>query len=346
MAELTKNAFREHLRRRELAPVYVLYGSETRLRDLGARTLADFAFGEGDLQDFNRDEFSLASADVRDALAAAEQLPMMSARRVVLVKDVRISASSAKDTLKEEAESSLAAYLKQPSPTSVVIFVADEFNGNRKLTKLLKATAVTVDFAPLTDRELAERAGAQIRAAGADINSADLQMLVERVGPDAQRLENEVEKLLAAVLPEKVITADLITSLIAYKREMDNFRLTNLLVSGDRKNAMRAMKKMFDDGAEPLAILGTISYNFRKLLIAKDMMERGAPSAEVHRAAGVRPPRDEFLAAARRTDTAKLIDAIERIAAADLAIKTSMGGGGPKGSRMQLEMLACAIVAE
>lgn len=344
MSELTKNEFRVHLRSRNFAPVYVLFGAETHLRDLAVRTLTNFAFAEGDMQDFNRDEFSLLSADIRDALAAAEQLPMMSTRRVVVITDVRISASGAKDTLKEEAESVLAAYLKQPSPTSLVIFVADELNRNRKLGKLLKSTAVTVDFRELTDNELSKRAAEQMRSAGADISAADLRMIVERVGADARRLENEVSKLISAALPKKIITAELIETMIAYKREMNNFDLTNLLVSGDRKKAMQAMQKIFDDGAQPLMILGSIAYNYRKLLLAKELMERGVSRNELTGALKMQPGSEEpLVAAARRTDKSRLLHAIARIAETDLAIKTSLSGGGPQGSRMQLEMLACEL---
>jgi DNA-binding MurR/RpiR family transcriptional regulator len=52
---------------------------------------------------------------------------------------------------------------------------------------------------------------------------------------------------------------------------------------------------------------------------------------------------DAFLAAARRIETRKIARAIERIAETDLAIKTSVGGSGAVGSRMQLEMLVCEL---
>jgi hypothetical protein len=34
---------------------------------------------------------------------------------------------------------------------------------------------------------------------------------------------------------------------------------------------------------------------------------------------------------------------MKRVAETDLAIKTSVGGGGPAGSRLQLEMLVCEM---
>src|SRR6476659_6528531 len=108
MAVLTRVDLREQLRQRQIAPVYTLFGAETHLRDLAAKTIADFYFAEGDLRDFNETTFSLTTGDdVQRALAAAEQLPMMAQRRVVKIVDVRISASGYRDTVTEDSEPAL-----------------------------------------------------------------------------------------------------------------------------------------------------------------------------------------------------------------------------------------------
>jgi DNA polymerase III delta subunit len=53
---------------------------------------------------------------------------------------------------------------------------------------------------------------------------------------------------------------------------------------------------------------------------------------------------EDFLATARRTNSAKLIKILQRAAETDLAIKTSKGGGGNVGSRLQLEMFVSEIL--
>ena len=74
------------------------------------------------------------------------------------------------------------------------------------------------------------------------------------------------------------------------------------------------------------------------------MMERGVDRREIANTVKLRyNDQEPFLAAARRTDTKKLVSAIRRLAKTDLAIKTSMGGGGPIGARMQIEMLVCEL---
>ena len=102
MAVLTREDLRNQLKRRELRPVYLLFGPETYLRDIALKTICDLSFTEGCARDFNETVFSLNSdGNLASALGAAEQLPMMAQRRLVCVTDVRISSTGAKDTLRE-----------------------------------------------------------------------------------------------------------------------------------------------------------------------------------------------------------------------------------------------------
>lgn len=342
---LTREDLRNQLRRREIAPVYVLYGGETYLRDIAAKTIADLTFVEGELRDFNETEFSLnVEGNLRSALAAAEQLPMMARRRVVRVCDVRVGAASNRDTLKEDDEAALSSYLANPADSAVVIFVADELNGVRKMGKILREKAVAVEFKPLEDAELMKWARDKVTEAGSTIDERTLRHLIALIGPDVRRLTVEIEKLVTAALPQKNVSLELIDSLVPNTREIDNFQLTDQLLSGNKDKALQVMKKILDDGAEPLMLLGLLSYNFRRLLMAKDMMEQGMPRPEVAKVLRMRySDQEHFLAAARRAGTAKLKDVLQRLAKTDLAIKTSVGGGGPQGSRMQIEMLICEL---
>ena len=342
---ISREELKSQLKRREIAPVYLLFGPETNLRDIAAKTIRNLSFSPGELRDFNESFFSLNNENnLERALAAAEQLPMMAARRVITITDIRISASGHRDTVIEDDEPALDAYLSDPSPHSVVIFIADELNGNRKMSRLLKAKTMAVDFAPLDDKSLTELAVGKIREAGAEISQADLRRLIARIGPDVHRLTNEINKLSAAAMPGGVITGELIDVLVPNTRETSNFDLTDHLVAGRKAQALATLRKILDDGAEPLALLGLISYNYRRLLMAKDMMERGADRREVASVAKLRySDQEPFLAAARRADSLRLSRAVQSLAKTDVAIKNSIGGSGPVGARLQIEMLVCEL---
>src|SRR4030095_3311474 len=136
------------LKQGEINPLYLLFGPETLLRDIAARAITDAALKDSLLREFNETSFSLTSSDVQQALAAAEQLPMMSPRRVVLIKDFA--------KLKESDEESLIRYLGRPADSSVFIVVADDLDKRRKLTKTLLDVCWAIDFARLRDEELRE----------------------------------------------------------------------------------------------------------------------------------------------------------------------------------------------
>ena len=104
---------------------------------------------------------------------------------------------------------------------------------------------------------------------------------------------------------------------------------------------LRRCGGLLDDGAEPVMLIGLIASNYHRLALAKELMTRGATKEEVFRL--VQMPyskREDFLATARRTDSAYFAQRLRRIAAADLAIKTSQAT-----PRLQLEMLICELAA-
>lgn len=347
MAALTREQLWNQLKSGEILPVYVLFGVETQLRDKAVKAIADMCFGEGDLRDFNEDEFSLNSEEnLQRAFAAANQLPMMASRRVIRVMDVRVTAGGKNDTVKEEHEPILRAYLENPSPTSTVIFVADDLNGVKKMAKLLRAQAGAVEFSILDDEELAKVARRGFSDNGIKIDESALRYLVSIVGPNVRRLTTEVEKLSAAAMPEAVVNADLIEALVPNTREVTNFALTDQIVRKNKARALSVLHKILDDGAEPVMLLGLISYNFRRLLMVADMMSRGMDRREVARVMNLRySDQEDFLKAARQIGAHKLAHALKRIAETDIALKSSLGGGGPAGSRMQIEMLVCELAA-
>jgi DNA polymerase-3 subunit delta len=181
---------------------------------------------------------------------------------------------------------------------------------------------------------------------GFQIDEPALRQLIELVGANLRRLTNEIQKLCAAAMPSKIISFDLVDALVPNTNQLTNFALTDAIVSGRGNRALAVLKKVLDDGAEPVALLGLISYNFRRLLMAKEVMGRGVDRREVGNILRMRyREQEDFLAAARRADRDELIKVFDRLRETDLAMKTSLGGGGDQGTRMQIEVLVCEIAA-
>jgi DNA polymerase-3 subunit delta len=342
MNVLNRDELRNQLKKREFAPVYLLFGAETYLRDLAAKTITELILADSTLREFNETEFSLGNFEqLQYALASAEQIPMISSYRVILITDVIVSANSKKDTLYEEDEDILIRYLNNPAKTSVVIFLADEIDKRRKISKLLLTKCVAVEFAELNDNELFDWAKSKLKDLNTQADERALRHLVALVGNNVRRLTTEIEKLSVAALPDTLITFELVESLVPNSRELSNFELTDYLLSKNKVRALEILKKILDDGAEPLMLLGLIANNFHRLLLSKELMGQGVERREVARIMKLPYGKQEdFLATARRADSVKLTKILQRIFETDLAIKTSQGT-----PRLQIEMLVCELAS-
>ena len=330
MSLVSREELRRAVKAKEIASLYLLFGAESYLRDRAAHAISETALRDAPLREFNETSYSLSGTDVQQAIATAEQLPMMASRRVVRIADF--------SKLREADEEALMRYLARPAESSIVIFIADDLDKRRKLTKMMIEACVAVEFAPLNDTELVKWARGHLKELKVEADERTLHQIIALVGSNVRMLSNELDKLGTAALGTGLITMEMVETLVGRSRELSNFELTDHLIARNRQRALQTLQRLLDDGVEPLMLIGLIASNYHRLALAKELMSRGAPNPEVYRQVGIFGKREEFLATARRSDASKLARSIKRIAEADLAIKTSQAT-----PRLQLEMLVCEL---
>jgi DNA polymerase III subunit delta len=332
MNTATRADLQRSLKQDQVEPLYLLVGCEGYLRDESAREITDTALRETLLREFNETTFSLLSSAAQSAIAAAEQLPMMSSRRVVQIKDF--------GKVREGDEEVLIRYLKNPSPSSVVIFNAADLDKRRGLTKALLEYCLVVDFPALKDGEAMKWIKARLKELKITAEDEALSDLIMLVGTDVQTLQSELDKLASAAGESKRITLAMVEDLIGRSRELSNFELGDQLLSRNRKAALETLHRLLEGGAEPYMLIGVLAGNFHKLALAKDALSRGS-TADVFKAVSM-PffKRDAFINTLRRSDADRIAHGLKLIAAADLAIKTSQAT-----PRLQVEMLVCELAS-
>jgi DNA polymerase-3 subunit delta len=339
MKTLTRQDLRNQLIKKEIAPIYLLFGEETFLRDLAAKTISHIVLKDSSLRGFNESEISLNDAEIIHAIATAKQVPMVDLQRVIRVTNICISTNKQKNNLKEEDEPTLNSYFSNPSNSSVVIFIADELDKRLKMSKVLLNNCLSFEFTTLEDGELIKWVKDKLVELKTTADEKALRHIIGLVGNDLRKLTLELEKLSIASLPESIITYELVESLVPNSREISNFDLADYLLAKNKTRSLQVLKKILDDGAEPLMLLGLLFYNFHRLFLAKEMMIEGIERTEVSRV--MRLPynkQQNFLETARRTDREKFKWILKRIAETDQAIKTSIAT-----PRLQIEMLICEL---
>ncbi|HEX9629269.1 MAG TPA: DNA polymerase III subunit delta [Pyrinomonadaceae bacterium] len=335
MTSLTRPQLDASLKAGRIEPLYLLTGCETYLREAAARKITDTALAGTLLREFNESSFSLLSDSATAAISSAQQLPMMSERIVVRIREFA--------KLREADEEVIIRYLNAPSPSSVVIFIADDLDKRKKLTRTLLSTCTVIDFSAVKDAEAKAWARNRLKDLKTSADDRVLTEIVRLVGTDLQTLNSELEKLAAAAIETRTITMEMVDDLISHSRELSNFELGDQLIAGDRARALMTLHHLLEDNVAPVMLIGLIASNYHRLALAKELMKQGRKDEASRLVYGSYEKKDAFFNTLQRRDAAGIARDIKLIADADLAVKTSLAGGGPKGAKLQLEMLICAL---
>jgi DNA polymerase-3 subunit delta len=276
-AGLSPSEFETRLADGHIDPLYLFLGPERLLKREAIERLVgtvDEAF-----RVFNVDTVSAAEREFGEILDLARQVPMMSPRRLVVI--------SHPESIKEGAQDALEEYLKSPSDQAVVVFDADALDQRRKTSTALSKACTVVRFDPLSEAEAIRWVEARARARGVTFDKQAIGALVDLAGADLTRLAVEVDKLVAHAGGRAVGLAA-VQALVVRSREHEVWDLTDAIVARDRKRALRVLTRQLDAGEEPLGLLAMLASTYRKMLIAKELMERHAPAAEVQAAVKLR----------------------------------------------------------
>lgn len=313
-----------------LAPLYLIYGAEAYLQREALRLLK-CAVIEPETEALNYSEVSVSSLGMLEVLAQAEQYPMFGARRMVVVRDF--------DKVDDSELEALKNYLKNPQPTTTLVFQAESVDKRRSVTTALMKTCEVYEMSTLKEREVSEWASAYARRAGYTLSPSVAGLLVAVTGVDLYVVRNEVEKLMTLLGRPGSISAEQIEQLVPRSREHSNFELADALVAREQKRAVRLAARLLADGAEPLMLLAVVTRTLRQLLVAQELMAARLSAADIAKEIGVPPFKiTEFLTGARKWDSGKLERGLRRGAEVDDAIKNSVGK-----PELQLEIYLCKV---
>ncbi len=316
---LSFDEFRRSIKEGSVEPLYLFVGEEQYLQERAQRLLANTLDEAGRI--FNFSVFSIGDGSAGGRVTAwtvietANQLPMMSARRIVVVRDF--------DKIKDDENELILEYLKKPSLTSTVIFQAVSLDQRRKLTSALMKTCTVVAFERLTEQQASRWAEEFLKRRGCRIEPNALGHLIGLVGTRLNRLSNELEKL-AIYAGGGFINNAVVEALVPRAREHTSWELWDAIIERNRSRALKLMERLLEDGSEPLVILGALAGLYRRMLSAKELMLKRASTEEVNKATGRYGRNAEvFNARVLRTPREEIAHGLRRIAEVDNSIKNS-----------------------
>jgi DNA polymerase-3 subunit delta len=304
----------------DLKPVYLIYGSEELLLERAVKRLRDRLAAVADL-DFNLEAFDGSSTSADAILGAANTMPFMSDRRLVIVHGV--------DKLEASDLESLAAYARDPAPSTCLVLVATKIARNSKLYRAVAANGVAYEYAAPKRSEYAGEVVKMLQSRGKRISHSAAQSLVERVGRDLLRLDTEAGKLAAYVGDTGVISEEDVSQAVAAGAAASVFELTDAVGERDTRLALQLLVRLMDGGESPLGIHAMLTRHVRALVGARALGERGMGPEALAAELGMAPWLARNAAhQASHFEPAELARAIAGLADAEEQMKTSAADAG------------------
>ncbi len=123
---------------------------------------------------------------------------------------------------------------------------------------------------------------------GAKINLDALDLLLNYAGSDLWRLSEEIKKL-ANYKVGGVIKKDDVELQVRPRIELDIFKTIDALAAKNKPAALALLHKHLNSGEVPLYLLSMIAYQFKNLLIVKELAQKGLMYASIVNKSGLHP---------------------------------------------------------
>jgi DNA polymerase-3 subunit delta len=343
MARASTEDLLARLKKGTAIPAILLLGEEPYLRDACRAQLID-AFVDPASRAWALSRYSAERGETQQALEQAQTLPMLATKQVVFLEDVQ-GLEELGDKKRDAALEQLEHYFQDPAPFTVLVLEASKLDQRMKLGKLLLEKTLAVDVglgdnpeerlrtAVRLAREMAEKEAVTFEKGAAED-------LAEFVSADLQRLKTEITKLATYLGSRKEIRRADVATMVISEKTTTVWELANLLANHQSRTALEFLDRLLREGEPPLAILGAITWMYRKIVEASEV--RGATNGwQAARALAMRPEQAEIaLQAARKIPKQKLLAGLESLQYADDRLKR-----GSEDARAVMEFLLAGLAA-
>ena len=269
------NEFYKAISGDQLKPVYLFVGPEEYIKREALQNLRQKLLPPG-LEALN--EVTLEGVTAQQITDAAETMPMMCERRIVVVRDwAPLMANKSKNEDDEVAW--MRKWLENPPGSCVLVFyMRGEMDKRKKMSALLAQKAETVSFEFLSDAELSKWANKRLKPQGKKIAANAMNTLTYMAGRELTRLCGELDKLSAYVGEQRgEIVADDVRAVVSASLEYNVFELLNHLLAGDMQKAQALVNSLLQGGQTAIGLLSMLTRQIRQMAHMKCALDAGTP---------------------------------------------------------------------
>ncbi|HUM96739.1 MAG TPA: DNA polymerase III subunit delta [Chitinophagaceae bacterium] len=241
-------------KKRNFKPFYWFEGDEEYFIDKAVSFAEQHILNESEAA-FNLSIFYGKDAAWADVINACRRYTMFSERQIVILKE----AQQMRDIEK------LEPYFENPliSTIFIVAYKNKKLDARKKFSKLVKENGVLLTTKKMYDSQLPEWTQELIKSKGLTISQKGLALLVDHIGNDLTRIENEIDKLTVNLEKRTGITEDDIENYIGVSKEFNVYELQSAMASKNLPAAIRIIQYFeANPKAAPIQLILPSLYGF------------------------------------------------------------------------------------
>jgi DNA polymerase-3 subunit delta len=238
-----------------IKPIYFLMGEEPYYIDKLSDYIEQNVLSEEE-KGFNQTVLYGRDVTIEDVISTAKRYPMMADRQVVIVKE----AQELSRTIDK-----LESYVDNLMTTTVLVFCYKykTLDKRKKVTKLLAQKGVVYESKKLYDNQVGDWIKRVLSGKKYLIEPKATAMLVEFLGTDLSKINNELEKLQIILPVGSTINPKHIEENIGFSKDFNNFELLNALGSRNQLKAFQIARYFSENPkANPLVVTTSTVFGF------------------------------------------------------------------------------------
>jgi DNA polymerase-3 subunit delta len=219
------------IKKGDIKPIYFLTGEEPYFIDKISDYIEDHVLPEEE-KGFNQMVLYGRDVTIDDIIGNAKRYPMMAERQVIIVKE----AQDLSRTIEQ-----LLPYAENPQPTTVLVFnyKYKKLDKRKKLYKAIAKTGVIYENKRLYENQVVDWIQKEMHTRGYQMAPKAAQMLLEFLGNQLDKIDNELKKLQLITPKGTTITPELIEENIGISKDFNIFELRKAIGSKDNLKAHR-----------------------------------------------------------------------------------------------------------
>ncbi len=302
----------------DLQPVYLIHGKDEFLLESALRRLRSM-FEAVDPAAMDIDVFEGGEVSGDEVVAAANTLPFVSPKRLVIVRGV--------EAMPVEQHPPLIEYVASPAAHACLVLVGG-LARNTRLYKALEAAGAVAEYAAPKRHALGSWVAKAVAEKGKRIDPDAADAVVAATGGDLRALDAELDKLVAYVGEREAIILDDVEAVVT-SGAPPLWAFPDALAGRETSRCLAVMHGLLVSGEHPLALHAAALRRIRQLMGARSLLDRGEGPSVLARELGVQEWQAKRLAQdAGRFSESELVDALRGAAEAEARMKTSRGDAG------------------